>query len=173
MEKSQIYDFCWLLIVLDDAVQPLPIGAAQLGAQISVYAGPTGQARDHYGWQSDRLSVQRIAERPYAPVHLSVESTAMGLEFSWIRRTRIGGDDWIAPEVPLGEDHEKYLLSFFKSGETKPYKRVEVSHPIYTYLEADHQADIQADRLSSKISVEVAQIGSQGLLGFPAKLQLI
>ena len=74
-----------------------------------------------------------LPDGPIGPVHLRAVKKTTGLQISWIRRTRTGGDDWTAPDVPLGEDREKYRLSFFKAGATKPFKRLEVAKPRYHY----------------------------------------
>jgi hypothetical protein len=46
--------------------------------------------------------------RPLSPVHLAARRQSGDLVFTWRRRTRIGGDDWASPDVPLGEDAELY-----------------------------------------------------------------
>ncbi len=49
--------------------------------------------------------------RPYRPAHLRCKSTAQGdATIYWTRRTRIDGDGWHFADVPLGEDHESYLV---------------------------------------------------------------
>lgn len=52
-----------------------------------------------------------IGLRPYPVAHLRANRTLSGdLELSWIRRTRIDGDSWQSPEVPLGEERESYRV---------------------------------------------------------------
>lgn len=53
--------------------------------------------------------------RPYAPVHLRLGS-ALGedTQVSWIRRTRIEGDSWDLPDVPLGEAREQYRVRILR-----------------------------------------------------------
>ena len=36
----------------------------------------------------------------------------------WIRQTRIGGDDWSAPDVPLGEASEAWQVELEAAGES-------------------------------------------------------
>ncbi|MDF3413450.1 host specificity protein [Sulfitobacter sp. M57] len=49
--------------------------------------------------------------RPYSPCHLRGSKLANGdVALSWIRRTRIDGDGWDGPEVPLGEENESYVV---------------------------------------------------------------
>lgn len=38
---------------------------------------------------------------------------ADGIHISWIRRTRLGGDDWSGADVPLGESVEEYQIDFW------------------------------------------------------------
>ncbi|SFD53697.1 baseplate multidomain protein megatron [Roseivivax sediminis] len=51
-----------------------------------------------------------VGLRPYAPAHLRAVPDGGGLGLSWIRRTRIDGDDWSLPDVPLGEEREEYVV---------------------------------------------------------------
>jgi hypothetical protein len=52
-----------------------------------------------------------VGLRPYAPSHLTMKKGAGGThQFSWIRRSRIDGDGWDTPEIPLGEEHEQYIV---------------------------------------------------------------
>ena len=48
--------------------------------------------------------------RPFAPVPLAAEAQGAQLGVRWIRRTRIGGDNWAVAEVPLGETAESYRV---------------------------------------------------------------
>ncbi|KKL20419.1 hypothetical protein LCGC14_2455650, partial [marine sediment metagenome] len=43
--------------------------------------------------------------RPFSPCHLRAKTEPTGdIAFRWVRRTRIDGDAWEGPEVPLGEE---------------------------------------------------------------------
>ena len=50
--------------------------------------------------------------RPLSPVHVKTKIIGSELHITWIRRTRIGGDDWASPDVPLGEEAERYEIDF-------------------------------------------------------------
>ncbi|HRO16503.1 MAG TPA: host specificity protein, partial [Paracoccus sp. (in: a-proteobacteria)] len=50
--------------------------------------------------------------RPLSPVHLTVE----GRRLSWVRRTRVSGDGWDGPDVPLGESAERYVVRLMRKG---------------------------------------------------------
>ena len=105
--------------------------------------------------------------RPYAPAHFA-GSGPLGevIRFDWIRRTRIDGDDWTAPEVPLGEDSESYLLRVM-SGSAVLREEI-LTTPSWTYDLAAQAADGVApgDR------VEVAQLSARFGAGLFAGLEL-
>jgi hypothetical protein len=81
----------------------------------------------------------RLGLRPYAPVHLRVNGSGGDLRVSWIRRTRIGGDRWDTPEVPLGEESERYLLRVRRGAQV--LREVTVTVPDWTYTSAARAED--------------------------------
>ncbi|MQQ06959.1 host specificity protein [Epibacterium sp. SM1979] len=93
--------------------------------------------------------------RPLAPVHLR-QSGDLGGEVTvrWIRRTRVGGDPWDGPEVPLGEEREAYRVRILRGAQI--LREEEVSQPSWSYSTAAQAADgvVPGDR------VEVAQISA-------------
>jgi hypothetical protein len=77
---------------------------------------------------------------------------AAGLDLSWIRRTRIGGDNWSALDVPLGEGSEGYLLRVRQGGATR--REVLLASPAWRYSDVARAAD----GISGPFAIEVAQI---------------
>ncbi|MBL1431226.1 MAG: hypothetical protein COA60_006940 [Robiginitomaculum sp.] len=53
---------------------------------------------------------------PRRPVHLKIRKMSGDYVVSWIRRTRLGGDNWNSPDVPLAEGQEQYSFSLFAAG---------------------------------------------------------
>lgn len=49
-------------------------------------------------------------ERPLSPVHFRASRSSDGVTLSWIRQTRVSGDDWESADVPLGETTESYTV---------------------------------------------------------------
>lgn len=93
--------------------------------------------------------------KPYAPVHLRVGSNEDGsLEVTWIRRTRIDGDAWDAPEVPLGEESELYTVRVIKDGSI--LRETTVSSPLWIYPLSEQGTD----GLTGAFEIEVAQISA-------------
>ena len=88
----------------------------------------------------------------------------MGL--SWIRRTRIDGDSWDVPEVPLGEEREAYLVRVFVRDDL--VRELEVTEPTWRYDTAMQVADAAVDQ----IRFEVAQISARFGPGLSAQVTL-
>lgn len=93
--------------------------------------------------------------RPYSPCHLTLDIMENGdRAFGWIRRTRINGDSWDVPEVPLGEENESYLVRVLQGGSV--IREITVNTPAWTYTNA---AQI-ADGLGPDFELSVAQISA-------------
>ncbi len=92
--------------------------------------------------------------RPYAPVHLRVRDEAGALVLRWIRRTRIGGDGWEAPEVPLGEEAEAYVVRVLAGASVLREENVSAPEWVYTLT---MQA---ADGVAGGFTLAVAQVSA-------------
>ena len=77
------------------------------------------------------------------------------LRVSWIRRTRLGGDRWETPEVPLGEESEQYLLRI-RQGGTVLHEGM-TTMPDWTYTAAQQGAD---GLQPGGFEIEVAQVSA-------------
>ena len=79
-----------------------------LGAEVSLNVEAAGR-------EGDPLShlYKAVHLRPLSPVHVKAQPREGGLEVSWIRRTRIGGDSWQGLDVPLGEEREFYQVQLW------------------------------------------------------------
>jgi len=98
------------IVWLGRGLADLPISNARLGETIFV----TGEAA---GRDSDPLefSYKAIHLRPLVPVHGKITNDDTNLTISWIRQARIGGDNWAAMDVPLGEVNEFYNVGIFRN----------------------------------------------------------
>ncbi|MEM7091304.1 MAG: hypothetical protein AAF496_17260, partial [Pseudomonadota bacterium] len=104
--------------------------------------------------------------RPYAPVHLAVAASATGDAISWVRRTRTGGDDWAALDVPLGEESESYLVRIRAQGAL--LRETLVHAPNWFYANAMKAAD----GLSGPFEVQVAQVSASFGPGAFARIEV-
>lgn len=105
--------------------------------------------------------------RPFSPCHLRAETKPTGdIAFRWVRRTRIDGDAWEGPEVPLGEESERYLLRVFVGTEQLREELLDTSE--WTYSNAAQAAD----GLSGAFEVTVAQLSATYGAGLATRLGL-
>ncbi len=103
-------------VLLTPAVAEAAYPLSLRGAAHSWRAGPE---RDHplaQTYAEQTLTLAARALKPLSPVHLAARAEAGGVRLSWIRRTRIGGDNWDG-EVPVGEAYERYRVTIL-DGET-------------------------------------------------------
>lgn len=70
---------------------------------------------------------------------------------SWTRRTRLDGDDWDLPDVPLGEDIERYTVRILQGPEV--IRETVVETPVWSYDAAARQGD----GLTGAYQIAVAQ----------------
>lgn len=91
--------------------------------------------------------------KPFAPMHLKAAVDTMGAHsVSWVRRTRVNGNSWDMPEVPLGEAFEAYRVRVWHAGVLRREETVSV--PRWNYEAGDRAAD----GVSAPFTVEIAQI---------------
>ncbi len=103
--------------------------------------------------------------RPYAPGHVQAKANGDGgIYVSWIRRSRIDGDAWEVPEIPLGEETESYLLRILKDGET--VREQTVTEPMWIYTLSEQAAD----GVTGDFDIEVAQISATFGAGLAARI---
>jgi hypothetical protein len=92
-----------------------------------------------------------VGLRPLSPIHITAEQVAEGLQMSWIRRTRIGGDGWEQTEVPLGEDGETYEIEILDGATVK--RTLSASAPSVIYTVAQQTTDFGSPQPSYTIRV--------------------
>lgn len=114
-------------VVLDAIVSTLGMEAYERGQEMSFMALPSGVTSDAALHSSELAVYQGLDQQPLAPAHLKARRVTDGYEISWVRRARIGGDDWVSPDVPLNEDSERYQIAIRVAGEARHV--FEVSQP--------------------------------------------
>ena len=116
--------------------------------------GPARRAFDDPSYSQVSHAFDGNGLRPYAPVHLAVSNAGSDQHFSWIRRTRVDGDSWELPDVPLGEESERYLVRVEQGGQV--LREAETTRPTWTYA-AQARSD---DGVSGSFTLSVAQISA-------------
>ncbi|MBN2741051.1 MAG: glycoside hydrolase/phage tail family protein [Rhodobacteraceae bacterium] len=114
--------------------------------------GSASRAYDDASYVHTVQAFSGIGLRPYSPCHLEAEASASGWDIGWIRRTRIGGDDWSGYDVALGEASERYLVRVLEGSQIR--RELEVSSAQWSYT----QAQKTADGIAAGFEIAVAQI---------------
>lgn len=105
--------------------------------------------------------------KPYAPVWVESDGALWGtdIDFSWIRRTRIGGElRNLTGTVLVNEDTEEYEAEIW-DGITLKRTFTGLTTPAFTYTVAQQTADSWTP---SEVSVIVYQVSAQVGRGFPS-----
>lgn len=98
---------------------------------------------------------QGLGERPWSVCHLRTAPAPLGaVNVQWIRRTRVGGDDWGASDVPLSETREVYRVEVMKGALV--LRTLEVTQSQWLYSAADQATDFAAGQ-RAMIQIRVAQ----------------
>jgi GTA TIM-barrel-like domain/Putative phage tail protein len=146
------------VVILDGGVVDLAIGTEWLNRTVNYRLSPEG--RDH----ADPMAVAfmttagPIALKPLSPVRLKAKREAGGVRFSWIRRTRFGGDNWELAEVPLNEETEDYAVDVLSGTTFK--RRLNMTSPTALYASADEIADFGAAQANLLIRVSQTSLAA-------------
>ncbi len=142
------------VVLLDGAPAQIDLAAAQRGQERHFRIGPARRPLDDAAYRHVAASFAGNGLRPYRPAHLRVADTGDALAFSWVRRTRIGGDAWDGLDVPLGEERESYLVRLRKDGAL--LRELLIGSPAFTYEDATQAAD----GVGGGFTFEVAQVSA-------------
>ena len=142
-----------MVVLLDGAPVQLPQPPSLRGLSRRYRVGPAALAHDGPGYVEVAAAFEAPGLRPYSPTHVrAVRDEDGALVVRWIRRTRIGGDDWSGEDVPLGESAERYRIEVRKDGALR--RRTDRSVPHWTYEPA-----LQAlDGVQPPYRIAVAQV---------------
>ncbi|WP_135505086.1 baseplate multidomain protein megatron [Roseovarius aestuariivivens] len=156
------------LVRLDGTPRQIELSEAKRGLARHYRIGPAQRPFDDPAYSHALLAFEGVGLRPFSPVHLRLSGQAgQDVTLSWIRRTRVGGDRWDTPDVPLGEENERYLVRVMSGPQV--LREAIVSTPSWTYTAAQQIADGAA----AGVELHVAQLsasfgaGRPGVLAFP------
>ena len=152
-------------VLLNDAVARAGLAPEQAGLPVNWRIGPAGQ---DFGSPSfvQMTQVGGVRARlPLAPVHLRIDRTPNGdARVRWKRRGRLGADSWLAEDIPLGEENERYRIEVAAAGGAVR-RTAEVEEPNWTYGAAQISTDFPD--LPAAIEVTVRQISAVAGAGLP------
>lgn len=108
------------VVLLDLALQQLDLPLSALGLSRHYRIGAAARGNDDLNASHRVEAFGGAGLRPYPVAHLrSVVVMSGDHQFSWKRRTRIGGDSWLAPDVPLGEETQSFVVRVIQGPEIK------------------------------------------------------
>jgi hypothetical protein len=140
-------------VLVNQALDQIELPAAARGLARSYRIGPAQRSYDDPSFVHLVEAFDGAGLRPYAPAHLRSARAANGdLAVTWIRRTRIDGDNWASVEVPLGEETELYAIRVIAAGTVR--RETTSTAPVFLYP-ASAQA---ADGVTAGFAVEIAQV---------------
>ncbi|MEP4249093.1 baseplate multidomain protein megatron [Tateyamaria sp.] len=101
--------------------------------------GPAQRGYDDPSYEEFSLAFDGNGLRPYRPVHMKAIEDNGDLDVSWIRRTRLDGDEWELVEVPLAEESESYTVRVLQHNQV--VREVVVGAQAWTYSAAARTSD--------------------------------
>ncbi|TPE52585.1 baseplate multidomain protein megatron [Amaricoccus solimangrovi] len=155
------------VVVLDLAVAPVAMTAADVGRSWSWRYGPAGRDPEGAGFRTRAHAFAGIGLRPFAPVHLTARLGASGdLAIGWTRRTRTFGDAWPDEgDVPLGEVASEWRIEIRDGGGLKRSWTV-TGATAATYT----AAMMAADGVAAPFLIRVAQVSNTFGRGTPGEI---
>jgi hypothetical protein len=101
------------VVVLDEALAPLPIPEAALGLEANWRFGPVSKPVADRSYRQLDLTPEGVGLRPFSVGHVvqpwRTAREPGDLVISWTRRSRaLAADSWTAAEAPLAEEREAY-----------------------------------------------------------------
>ncbi len=154
-------------VLLDERVAQTSLLPSERRVARHFRIGPASRGYDDPSYEYLVEAFDGNGLRPYAPVHVSVQTKSDEDAFDWIRRTRIEGDDWAGLDAPLGEESESYLIRVRANGAL--IREEIVPEPRWAYTAAVKSAD----GLTGGYAVEIAQISATYGAGPAARIQVV
>lgn len=143
-----------ILVLLDPAVTRIDLPEPLRGVEQDYRVGLASRGPGHEDTTLHRLAFAGNGLRPYPVCHLQARRNMAGdVELAWVRRTRVGGDGWEAPDVPLSEEREAYQVQV-RSSSDQILRRATVNEPRFVYT-AEMQDE---DGLVGSCGFDVAQV---------------
>jgi len=157
------------IVLFDGSSVQLPLSEYELGVELTCFAKFEGQVVPANQQATAIATFTDQSRIPRMPVHLKVKASSENIVVSWIRRTRIGGDNWFSPDVPLAEGSEQYAFSIFVDDVQVLSEVVTQSSRVFSTGEL---AQLFYGVMPIELDVSVAQISTETGIG-PANRQLL
>jgi hypothetical protein len=140
------------IVVINGALAQVTLSLSQRGVDRHYRIGPADLPYDDPVFRHLVAGFEGRGLAPYSPVHLQAKRVGGDIAVDWVRRSRIGGDSWLGPEIPIGEAYEAYRLRVVAGALVR--RSVDLAAPAWVYT----QAEQAQDGVAGPFEVEVAQV---------------
>ncbi len=132
------------VVLLNEALTPLPIPEADLGIPFNWRIGPARHPVSSDTFTALSFTPEGAGLRPFAPVHVTQPwrrpHIPGDLTIRWTRRSRdLAADGWQGMEVPLAEEQESYEVRIMDGTDVK--RTLTSNAPSITYTATQQIAD--------------------------------
>ncbi|WP_375266423.1 hypothetical protein [Planktotalea sp.] len=155
-----------VFVLLNGMPNQIGLRRSDRGVERHYRIGPATRGYDDPAYEHRVESFQGVGLRPFAPVHLKLVDDGPDLQFTWVRRTRIEGDDSSWGDVPLGEEHEQYVVQVVANGSILRTELVESASYSYSLSQRSE------DGVIGGFEIRVAQVSERFGPGLFARLSV-
>ncbi|MEX0971533.1 MAG: glycoside hydrolase TIM-barrel-like domain-containing protein [Paracoccaceae bacterium] len=135
------------VVVIDGGVVQTGLTSASKGAALNWRMGPSDRLVADPVFTATSFTFNGKGHRPYAPAQLRASAAAGGdIALSWVRRSRLGADNWEQVEIPLGEAIEAYEIDIMDGATV--LRTISTATPAATYTAAEQTTDFGAPQTS-------------------------
>lgn len=138
-------------VLLSAEVAQVAVSAAEVRLPLNWRVGPASRDIGDASYAARTHTFQGTGLRPLSPVHVRATRSSGDLSISWTRRTRTGGDNWDAAEVPLAEESERYAVDILDGGDV--VRTISATAPAALYSAAEQTADFGAPQSSLSLAI--------------------
>ena len=136
------------VVLLDGAARQVDLAPTARNQLRHWRIGPSTRAPDDASYRHVAAAFRGAGLRPLSPCHIGHS----GRTVTWIRRTRVQGDEWDVPDVPLGEAQERYAVRLVQGGNV--LAQAEVGERRWSVPESAWSAAMAA----GAFAIEIAQL---------------
>ncbi|MTD96259.1 hypothetical protein GIW81_18115 [Hyphomicrobium sp. xq] len=122
-------------VLVSTALARLDLTAAEIRLPYNWRFGPAARDIGDASYATATHTFQGLGLKPLSPVHVRAARSGGDVALSWMRRTRVGGDSWETPEVPLGEDVESYEVDVLDGADVVRTLASSASAVVYTAVQ--------------------------------------
>ncbi len=149
-----------VFVLLNAAVRPVGLRANEIGLALNWRVGAADTAFTDANFLTLTGEGGLRSRLPWSPAHLRAAIAPTGdIVLTWVRRSRLGADDWEPMEIPLDEPVESYRVEVLDAAGAVVRSLV-LPTPGWIYVAADRESDFGA--LPHVFDLRVRQIGASG-----------